>query len=86
MSGDGRRRGTVRRSLSAGAALLLVAACTPTVKVQPPDKPIEINMNIRIQQEVVIRIDRALEETFSKNPELFGLPQAAKPPASGARQ
>lgn len=85
MSVGMRRRRTVRLAVFAGASLALVAACTPTVKVQPPDKPIEINMNIKIQQEVVIRIDRALEETFTKNPELFGLPPAAKPPASGAR-
>jgi len=51
-----------------------LAACTPTVKVQAPDKPIEINMNIRIEQEVRVKIDRELDQVFSQNPELFGLP------------
>jgi hypothetical protein len=63
-----------RRVVAAFAMVGMAAACSPTVKVQPPDKPIEINMNIKIQQEVVIRIDRALEQTFNQNPELFGLP------------
>jgi hypothetical protein len=76
-----RRRPRFSVAIQASLALAFLAACSPTVKVQPPDKPIEINMNIKIQQEVVIRIDRALEETFSKNPELFGLPAG-----TGARQ
>lgn len=56
-----------------------IAACTPTVKVQAPDKPIEINMNIRIEQEVRIKIDRELDDVFRQNPELFGLPAQPKP-------
>ena len=63
-----------RRVIAAFAAFGLLAGCSPTVTVKTPDKPIEINMNIKIQQEVVIRIDRALEQTFNQNPELFGLP------------
>lgn len=52
---------------------LLVVACSPTVKVQAPDKPIEINLNIRIEQEVRVKIDRQLDDVFDKNPALFGV-------------
>lgn len=55
-------------------SLLFVAACTPTVKVQAPDKPIEINMNIRIEQEVRVRVEKDLDAAFAEDPELFGLP------------
>ena len=66
----------MRAAIAATAVLL--AACSPTVKVQAPDKPIEINMNIRIEQEVRVKIDRQLDNVFDKNPELFGLPPEKK--------
>lgn len=57
----------------------LVGACSPTVKVEAPDKPIEINLNIRIEQEVRVRIERDLEQVFQQDPALFGLPADGKP-------
>ena len=55
------------------ASLPLLAACTPTVKVEAPDKPIEINMNVKIDHEVRVRVDKDLEREFGNNPELFGI-------------
>lgn len=51
----------------------LSAACTPTVKLEAPDKPIEINMNVKIQQDVRVRVERDVENAISKNPDLFGI-------------
>ena len=42
--------------------LLLATACTPTVKVEAPDKPIEINMNINIKHEILIKVEKQVEE------------------------
>ena len=53
--------------------LPLLAACTPTVKVEAPDKPIEINMNVKIDHEVRVRVEKDLEDKISSNPELFGV-------------
>ena len=61
------------------AALLLpiaAAACTPTVKIEAPEKPIEINLNIRIEQEVRVKVERDLEKAIADDPALFGLPPA----------
>jgi len=44
------------------AVLFLAAACTPTVKVEAPDKPIEINMNINIKHEILIKVEKQVEE------------------------
>ena len=70
-----RRRAVLARSARWSAALAvcfaLVAGCTPTIKVEAPDKPIVINLNIKIEQEVRVRIDRELDQEFSDNPELF---------------
>ncbi len=52
--------------------LLGVSACTPTVKLEAPDKPIEINMNVKIEQEVRVRVERDLEKEIMANPDLFG--------------
>ena len=51
-------------------ALLTLAACTPTVKVEAPDKPIEINININIRHEILVKVEKAVEEMFESK-EIF---------------
>lgn len=53
-------------------ALVPIAACNPTVKIQAPDKPIEINLNVHIDQEVRLKVDNELNNAFKDHPELFG--------------
>ena len=56
------------------AAVLLVgflAACNPTVKVEAPDKPIVINLNVKIEQEVRVKVDKDVESLVNNNPNLF---------------
>ena len=48
-----------------------MAACTPTVKIEAPDEPIEINLNIKIEQEVRIRLDKEVEDLIGDNPDIF---------------
>ena len=50
---------------------LLACACTPTVRVAAPTEPITINLNVRIDQEVRVRLDREVEELIADNPDLF---------------
>lgn len=61
--------------LSLFSIISLLAACTPTVKLEAPDKPIEINMNIKIEQEVRVRVERDLDKEILDNPDLFGTPK-----------
>tara|TARA_R110000868_G_scaffold13223_3_gene62080 strand:- start:3783 stop:4001 length:219 start_codon:yes stop_codon:yes gene_type:complete len=51
--------------------MLTLGACNPTVKIQAPDKPIEINLNIKIDQQVRVKVDRELEDVLANNPDLF---------------
>lgn len=69
-------------ALCAGLGMLAVTACSPTVKVEAPDKPIEINMTIKIEQEVKIRVEKDLAAAFAEDPDLFGA-DAAKPSEEG---
>ena len=69
-----RRRASLRVGLQVAIACLipLIAGCSPTIKVEAPDKPIEINLNIKIEQEVRIKVERDLEKVFAEDPDLFG--------------
>lgn len=57
--------------LAALAALLMVSACTPRVEVALPNEPININLNVKIQHEIYIRVDKQLDELFSDASGLF---------------
>lgn len=48
-----------------------LAACQPTVKIEAPDKPIEINLNVKIEQEIRVKVDRELDDLLAENPDLF---------------
>jgi hypothetical protein len=52
-------------------SIMLCAACTPTVKVQAPDKPIEINMNVKIDHHIRVELEKDVDELLSKNKDLF---------------
>ena len=63
-----------RLALATGVALALAvgaAACTPTVRIEASDKPITINLNVKIDQEIRYRLDKDLEDTIAANPNLF---------------
>lgn len=71
--------GSTRRASLVVVLALAGTACQPTVKVEAPDKPIEINLNIKIEQEVRVRIERDLEDAFSSDPAIFGIPSETTP-------
>lgn len=51
--------------------LLGLVGCTPRVEVAAPEKPITINMNVKIDHEVRVRVERDLEEVIGKDSGLF---------------
>ena len=56
--------GWMRGAFTAG----LLAGC---VQVSAPERPIEINLNITIRQEVVVRLQRDAQELIQNNPGVF---------------
>jgi len=56
--------------LSGLGAAIAVAGCIP-VQIQAPDEPIEINLNVNIRQEVIVRLERDAQELLEQNQELF---------------
>lgn len=51
---------------------LLITGCTPTVRVEVPDRPIEINLNInlKIEGDVRVRMEEAAQ-AIQARPDLF---------------
>jgi hypothetical protein len=48
-----------------------LAGCTPTVQVAAPKEPIEINLNVKIQHEIRIKVDKELEDMFDEDSDVF---------------
>jgi hypothetical protein len=59
----------VRKPMLAIAAAALLAGCTPTVKVAT-DEPITINLNVNIKHEILVKVDKELDDLFADD-ELF---------------
>ncbi len=51
--------------------MLGLSACTHTVKIEPSDKPIIINLNVKIDQEIRVRLDKDIEDLLANNPDIF---------------
>ncbi len=62
--------GTLKASAVVIMAFFLVACLR--VEVATPDKPININMNVKIEHEIQIKADRQVEELLKENSDLFG--------------
>jgi len=64
--------------------LLTLGGC---ISVKTPEKPIEINLNVVIRQEVVVRLQRDVEQLIEANPGAFpGTPPPPSTPATPPRQ
>ena len=61
--------------IACGAALLLPLGGCSSVKT--PEKPIELNLNVNIRQEVLVRLQEDVEQLIQANPDAF--PQATPP-------
>lgn len=49
---------------------LTIIGCTPTIQVATSDKPIEINLNVKIEHEIKIKVDKEIEQLFD-NKDVF---------------
>lgn len=51
--------------------LLSLGACAPTVELQAPDKPLEINLNVKIDHQISVKVDKQLDDVMKKNEGIF---------------
>ena len=59
------------RIITGSVFLLAAVACTPTVKVATPEEPITINLNVKVEHEIRVKIDRDLDELITRDSGLF---------------
>lgn len=53
-----------------GISLLILSACTHKVQVETKE-PITINLNVKIDHEIRVKVDKELDDLFSEDSELF---------------
>ena len=49
----------------------LLTACAPTVRIEAPEKPIEINMTLNIKHEILVKVEKDVQQLFDSNAGLF---------------
>jgi hypothetical protein len=57
--------------LAVPLVLLGLAACEPRIAVEAPEKPITINLNIKIEHELRVKLEKDVDDMISKNKGLF---------------
>lgn len=59
------------RVLLAVASIVIVCGCAPRIEVAPPTEPITINMNVKIEHEIRVKVEKDLDALFKDRPGIF---------------
>lgn len=62
---------SVRSAVWLPGLLLVLAACQHTVQIEAPKEPIVINLNVKIEQEVRVKVEEDVDELFETNEDIF---------------
>jgi hypothetical protein len=60
-----------RKIFTAAGVALAGIPLSSCISVKTPEKPIEINLNVTIRQEVLVRLQRDVEQLINQNPQAF---------------
>ncbi len=47
-----------------------LTGCSPVIKLQAPDKPITINLNVKVDHEIQLKVANDVNKVFN-NPDVF---------------
>ena len=50
---------------------MLTGGCSPRVEVAVPNEPITINLNVKIEHEILVKVDKEIDDLFQDNSDLF---------------
>ena len=53
------------------ATTVILVSCTPRVEVAAPEKPITINLNVKIDHEIRVKVEKDLDNVFTDQSGLF---------------
>ncbi|QYN43423.1 YnbE family lipoprotein [Gilliamella sp. ESL0441] len=57
----------IRNVIAVMVVSSVLMGCSPTVRVQAPNEPININLNVKIDHEINIKVDKALDNVINKS-------------------
>ena len=57
--------------IRAGFLITLMMSLAGCIQLRAPNKPIEITLNVNIRQEVVVRLEKDVQDLIKKNPGIF---------------
>jgi len=52
-------------------SLVLISGCIATVKIEAPSEPIVINLNVKIEHEIRVKVDKELDDLFEEESDIF---------------
>jgi uncharacterized protein YcfL len=52
-------------------AAFLLAGCSPKVQVEVPNEPITINLNVKIEHEILVKVDKEVDSLLEEQSDLF---------------
>ncbi|MCW3148392.1 YnbE family lipoprotein [Stutzerimonas stutzeri] len=61
----------LHRPLTILVLTVLTSACTPRVELAVPNEPININLNVKIEHEIYIKVDKQLDSIINEDSGLF---------------
>lgn len=61
----------VRHAAAGLLAAIMLSGCTPRIEVAAPEEPITINMNVKIEHEIHIKVDKDVEDLLKSRSDLF---------------
>jgi YnbE-like lipoprotein len=59
------------RAARLAAGIAVAVPLTGCISVKAPDKPIDINLNVNISQQVVVRLQSDVQQLIQQNPQAF---------------
>ena len=61
----------VHFTLLAALWIASLAACAPKIQIEAPKEPITINLNVKIEHEIRVKVDEDLEDLFDEDDDIF---------------
>ncbi len=52
-------------------AAAVLGGCNPTVKVEAPDEPIVVNLNVKIEHKLKLKIEKDVENIIKQDSDVF---------------
>ena len=64
-------RSQITTVLALMVSAFLLVACTHKVQLEAPKEPITINLNVKIEHEIKVKVEKDLDNVLSKDSGLF---------------